>query len=204
MARAGVHPTQGTPQSRSSGATSVPGAWASGKLLLLAVAVTGWHPCCLPGQLASLGQCGSLPLEESPSSRHSSSSSRSGSNRPGNPVPPGPSGEPLPLGTTARGHHRAGRALGEAHPPPQASPRRLRAPGIPINQVRRGDPRGQEGGWSGGQGWGRSLTQLSQGPVCSLPAAPVTHASLERDRAPCNDSPMAGGRSPGARVLQPG
>lgn len=120
MARAGVHPTQGTPQSRSSGATSVPGAWASGKLLLLAVAVTGWHPCCLPGQLASLGQCGSLPLEESPSSRHSSSSSRSGSNRPGNPVPPGPSGEPLPLGTTARGHHRAGRALGEAHPPSRA------------------------------------------------------------------------------------
>ena len=118
MARAGVHPAQGTPQSRSSGATGAPGAWASGKLLLLAVAVTGWHPCCLLGQLASLGQCGSLPLEESPSSRHSSSSSRRSGNRPGDLVPPGPSGEPLPLGTTTRGHHRVGRALGEAHPTP--------------------------------------------------------------------------------------
>lgn len=106
--------------------------------------------CCLPGQLASLGQCGSLPGGE-PKLRHSSSSSRSGSNRPGNPVPPGPSGEPLPLGTTARGTMESWEALGRS--PPQSSPRRLRAPGIPINQVRRGDPRGQGRGWSGGQGW---------------------------------------------------
>ena len=200
MARAGAHPAQGTPQSRSSGATGAPGAWASEKLLL-AVAVTGWHPCCLPGQLASLGQCGSLPLEESPSSRHSSSSRRrSGSSRPGDLVPPGPSGEPLPLGTTSRGHHRVGRALGEAHPTP-GEPTEAQSPWHPHKSAAGmglGWCGGEGGGWSGEQGWGRLLTQLSQGPVFSLPAAPVIHASLERDRAPCDDSPMAGGRSPGA------
>ena len=56
------------------------------------------------------------PLEERRSQKGSSSS---GSNRPGVLVPPGPSGEPLPHGTTARGRRRAGRAPGQAHFPGQ-------------------------------------------------------------------------------------
>lgn len=89
------------PRAEARGPPGSPRAWASGKLLLPGSRRDR------PGTPAS-GAAGQpqavwlLPLEESPSSRHSSSSSRSGSNRPGNPVPPGPSGEPLPLGTTAR------------------------------------------------------------------------------------------------------